>query len=61
MSILTRGFGEGGGLITRGHGVIIQAVEVLTAYTSQVARKYSDDIFHHKPRLYWRKLSSQVS
>jgi len=45
MSILTRGFGEGGGLITRGQGVVIQAIEVLTTYTSQVAKKYSDEIF----------------
>tara|TARA_Y100000593_G_C4103632_1_gene234499 strand:+ start:63 stop:419 length:357 start_codon:yes stop_codon:yes gene_type:complete len=45
MSIVTRGFGESGGLITRGHGVVIQAIEVLATYTSQVARKYSDDIF----------------
>jgi hypothetical protein len=45
MSILSRGFGEGGGLITRGQGVAIKAVEVLTRYTSQVAKKYSDKIF----------------
>jgi len=39
MSILTRGFGGGGGLITRGQGVVIQAVEAIATYTSQVVKK----------------------
>jgi len=39
MSILTRGFGEGGGLISRGHGVVIQAIEAITTYTSQVVKR----------------------
>ena len=43
--ITTRGFGEGGGLITAGFGVLSTVTEAVTSYTSQVARKYSDEIF----------------
>jgi len=39
MSILARGFGPGGGLISRGQGVAIRAVEAIITYTSQTVKK----------------------
>jgi hypothetical protein len=39
MSVLTRGFGPGGGLISRGQGVVIRAVEAIATYTAQTVKK----------------------